>query len=219
MEKTTPAIEFLAQLVVRASDSLRRFARSYRAILFTPGDSIPLAAAGTEWSFPLTLIIVFALLKALLLRIAWPAAAKGIGLGTALAAGQINIGAVFLSAVVFWLVLSVVTLLGVRVFGRQHADLQGGMNCVAVAMVPLSALTVVGWIVLYLSPALALVVVVFGLMASLCFYAEALRTQYNLPVGVSLYAIPLMVAVALLITGLLVLACEAMTRGQAGGAG
>jgi hypothetical protein len=49
---------------------------------------------------------------------------------------------------------------------------------------------------------LALVVAIFGVLAALGFFAEALRSQCDMTVGCGLYAVPLMVVMALLATGL-----------------
>jgi len=216
MERTSPAVEFLANAVVRVSDGLRQFGRRYLAVLFSPGDALPAATSGTEWWFPLTVIVGYSLLQAVMLRIAWPAMARGIGLSAPLAAARINVAMVFIGGVVFWFMLSIVTLLCVRVLGREPAGWLSATSCVAAAIVPLSALTVAGWVVLYLSPALSLLVMLFGLLAGFGYFVEAVRNQYNLSVEVSLYAIPLMVVAALFLTGLLVLVVEIVFRSQTG---
>jgi hypothetical protein len=74
-------------------------------------------------------------------------------------------------------------------------------------------LTIAAWLVLYFSPAVSLLVLIFGFMVALYYFAEALKSQYDLTVGAILYAIPLMVIVAFVATGLFLLVLALLTRG------
>ena len=206
MADASPTVEFLERLAAQTIEGSRRFARLYLAVLFNPGHEISETAAGSRWSFPLAMILGHSLLTAVLLRVGWPLGARGAGLSEAVAGSRINVPVVFLALIVFLVSLSVLTLLGVRVFARQRAGLLPAMNCVAVAAVPLSALTVAAWMVLYLSPALSLLVLFFGALSAVGFFAEALRSQCDMSVGSCLYVIPLTVVVALLITAFFLLA-------------
>jgi len=206
MGSAAPVLEFLARIAAQSADGLRRFLRLCLALLFDPAHKIPPVAAGSGWPFPLAMIGGYSLVLAVLLRVAWPAAARGFGLRGPIAAGHPSVPLVFLVLVVFLGALSVAALVGVRIFTRQRGGLLAAMNCVAVALVPLSALTVASWLVLYLSPALALLVFVFGFLVAWCFFVEAMRNQYDLSVACSLYVVPLMVVVALLAAGMFLLA-------------
>ena len=205
MASISPAADLLSQLLGRAAEGCRRFGRVYLAVLFDPGRRIVSAASGSSWPFPLILIIGYGVLAAVLLRVAWPRIVDVLEVGEALADRRPNLPRVFSAVVLFPMALSVVALVGVRLFARQRAGLLTAMNCVAAALVPLSTLTAAAWMVLYLNAGLSLLVLIFGLLAALCFFAEALRSQYDLTTGCSLYAIPLMVVIALLTTGLFLL--------------
>ena len=206
MESAAPVLEFLARMAAQAADGLKRFLRLYLAVLFDPGHKILDVTSGSAWPFPLGMIGGYSLGLAVLLRVAWSVAARGLGLRGTITASHPSVPLVFLVLVVFLVALSIAALLGVRIFTRQRGGLLSAMSCVAVALVPLSALTVAAWVVLYLSPALALLVLVFGSLVAWCFFVEALRNQYDLSVACSLYVIPLMVVVALLVAGIFLFA-------------
>jgi len=192
----------MEKLAAQTADAFQHFGRVYLAVLFNPGHEIPGAASGSVWPFPLALIFGYSAVSAILLRISWTVVVPGLGLSSALVETPPRVVVVCLAQVVFFVGLSIAMLAGARIFTRQRVGLLIAMNCVAVAVVPLSALTLAAWIVLYFSPALSLLVLVFGFLVALCFFAEALRSQCDLPAGSSLYAIPLMVVVALVLTGL-----------------
>jgi hypothetical protein len=154
------------------------------------------------------LIFGHSVVSAVLLGVAWPVAARGIGLGNVVETHRLNVALVCLATMVFLFSLSAAALVGVRVFARQRAGLLIAMNCVAAAVVPFSALTVAAWVVLYFSPALSLLVLMFGVLAALYFFAEALRSQCDMTVGCSLYVVPLMIIVALLATALFLIAAS-----------
>jgi len=202
MAKSSPALESLEKFAAQAAGGFERFGRIYLAVLFNPGREIPTVASGAGWPFPLSLILGYSLGSAVLLRATWRAILPGVGLDGTLAARQPSVLIVFLAGVVFLVALSIAALVGIRIFARQRPGLLIAMNCVAVALVPLSALTAAAWIMLYLSSVFSLLALLFGLATALCFFAEAVRSQCDLPTGSSLYVIPLMVVVALLVTGL-----------------
>ncbi len=79
------------------------------------------------------------------------------------------------------------------------------MNCVAVAMVPFSALTAGAGVLLYLFRALAVFMGVYAALVAAGYLAEALRTQSDFSPAQSLYVIPLMIVAAMFLSGVGVL--------------
>jgi len=190
------ALEFLSLALGQAAEGAGRFGRLYLSVLFNPRRELGSAASGVTWSFPLVLVIGYSALATVLLKVGWPMVAEG----------TVKLPVFFFACLVFFFALGLSVFGGVRLFGGQRVTFLCAMNCVGVAIVPLSSLTVAAWVVLFLSPGLSLLVMVFAVFVSYDFFVEALETQYDLPVGCRLYVLPLAVAAALLAMVLFLLA-------------
>lgn len=188
------------QLLGRIAEGGREFARTYAAVLVDPGRRIRMVASGTSWRFAVALIVGYSLIAPLLCYVAWPTAAEAFGIRDEVAGNRVNMLAVFVATVVFFASLAAMTLAGGRLLTGQRTSLCGVLNCVAAALVPFSALTAAAWIVLYLYAPLSMLLVIFAALAATGFFAEALRCQFDLALTSRLYAVPLMVILALLIT-------------------
>jgi hypothetical protein len=197
--------DLLTEATSRAPGGARQLAQTYLGVLFDPGRAIAKTTVGVNWLFPLVVIVGNDLVWAALLRLSWPTAARLVAADGAFQGLRPNVALIVLAGLVFCVVLAVAAMAGVRVFAGQRPNLLTLFNCVAVGLVPFSALTIAAWIVLYLSPGLAVLVLIFAALAAVGFFAEALRSQYDLTIGCTLYAVPLMVVVALLTTVLLLL--------------
>jgi hypothetical protein len=197
--------QFVIDRAGRAAEGGREIARSYLGVLFLPARHIPQVAAETGWAFPLVMVVGWGIETALVARLAWPTLAQTIGMSEALASSRPNMPAIFAATLVFAFALGLAAMAAIGLFTRQRADLRTAMNCVAAAAVPLSALTVVAWLVLYLSLAFAALALLFGALAAAACLTEALGSQYDLPPGRRLYVIPLVVIAALVVTGVFLL--------------
>lgn len=200
MRVRSPLRNGLERAVAWVAGAFEQFTVTYLRLLLAPGAHLADAAAGSSWPFPLAVITAYCLLVPILLHVAWPTAAEALGISAML--GTRGMVVIFTCSAVFFLSLALAAIVCVHLFARQRASLLAALNCVAAGVVPLSALTVAAWIVFYLSPGLAIPVLVFGALAGFCFYGEALRSRYDLPTGCALYAIALTVAVALFASGL-----------------
>jgi len=206
MRGEVPAREYLRQWLDRAAEEGKRLARTYAAILVEPGRHIGVAAAGASWVFAPALIVGYSLLAAVLLWLAWPTTAETFGLASGLELRRVNVVAVFLGSVVFHVALAGATYAALRLLARQRAAWLTVLNCVAVAVVPCSAGLLAAWLVVYVYAPMAVLVLGFAALAAVGFFIEALRSQFNLTAGWTLYAVPLALVVALLAAILFLLA-------------
>ncbi len=189
----------IAPAAARAGDWLGRMGRAYAAVLLIPAEGIPAAVSAGTWTFPLVMMLVCSGWETVLFWMALGAldSEAAVRLLTA-----VNVLYSFLALVLFLLALSASLWLGCRIFARQNPTLLSAMNCVAVALVPFSALTAGAGMVLFLFRALAFLMGVYAALVAMGYLTEALRSQSDFTSAQALYVIPLMIVAALFLGGL-----------------
>jgi hypothetical protein len=206
MARGSPAVEWMGDLAERAGEDARRIGATSMLLLFDPARHIATVAADPFWSFPVVAVVGYAAAAAVLLRLAWSALTRALGLEQVLAGAHPRVLVVFGALLCFLVVLAGATHVAIWIAARRRVRLILAMNCVAIALVPLSAFTLAAWVAAFLFPGAAFLLLLFGTLVSLFYFAEALHEQYEPALAFFLYGVPMVIVAALVATVLFLLA-------------